>query len=591
MSLHESDIEAAAESDTVSGPFGLPALSLLDWLAVACVAAIPIAYVPALLRGSTTPRLLLVLAATPVGLVLWTRLIRRKDWPAVSALVFVGAALLSSLFGPTPLLSVTGYLGSHSSVVVYTGALALWALGRSISSVGRRLVGLGLVGAIGLNVLVGIAQVALNVDRGPLATFPGRASGTLGNAAFYSSAVVAAAGYAAIRALQHNRRGWLACTCFLSFGTGMSGSRGAVVALLLVGIVGIAIARRQAIAMGLSVSAGLVAAFAFTEVAANSSSVTRLDRGGDGRLQLWQFGVDAWRERPVLGWGLGNHGYAVRPHFTEDFVRRFAWEDYIISWNDPHNIVVNLLVTSGVVGVVSMAAFVLLQLRSIDEWPFFAGFMASLLTWMLQPASVHSLPVAMFMLGASALRLAKTDDERNDQTVPIAAGLGVLLVAYLLVPLVGVRSALNEADSDRAITFASLLPPDPGIADGVASLTTLDALDDPRQIDRAVTWSTRPAEIQPGNPHWWAQHADRMLDLGEYAEVERAIDEGLAINGWSASAWSARLVYANELRSDEMAAPAREVVCRLELPLCVTGPRAPDFSHIGLERSSGVQDP
>lgn len=573
-----------------SGPFGLPALTSLDWLSVATVALIPIAYVPALLFASASPKLLLVLVAAPVGLLCLKRLTERGDRAALAAVIFIAAGALSALLGPTPLLSITGYLGSHSSLVLYAGVLALWALGRSVSRDGRRLVGLVLVGTIGFNVLVGMAQIVFAVDRGLLAINPGRASGLLVNAAFYSSAVVAVAAFAGIRAT-YGGTGWLAVTCFLSFGTGISGSRGAVLALVLVLSAGAFVDVRRALLAGLAAVAGLAAAFVLTETLAQSSSVSRLDRGGDGRQQLWRFGLDAWSERPLLGWGLGNHGYAVRPLFTEEFVRQFAWDDYTISWNDPHNLVVNLLVSTGIIGVLAMVAFVLFQLRGVDDWSYLAAFAASLVTWMLQPATLHSLPVAMFMLGAAAARRPDGEaTERRDVEVGLI-GAGVLVALLFLVPLVGIRSALEEKDMDRAVTFGALLPPDPLVADGIATTAVLEAIDGSRSVDSAVAWSTRPAEIQPGNPYWWAQHADRMLELGEYEEVERAIDEGLAINPWTASAWTARLVYANELRSDEMAAPAREVVCRLELPMCVTGPRAPDFSHVGLERSSGAQDP
>jgi len=71
------------------------------------------------------------------------------------------------------------------------------------------------------------------------------------------------------------------------------------------------------------------------------------------RVELWEIGLAGWRERPILGWGPENYNVVFAKYFnpaiplTEDI---WYWYDHA------HNIVVDTLVDSGIMGFLSYLA-------------------------------------------------------------------------------------------------------------------------------------------------------------------------------------------------------------------------------------------
>ena len=550
------------------GPFGLPSMGISDWLAVVIGALIPIAYLPTLVGPTLTPRLALALVAAPAGAVTLLSLVRRRDAPAVLAVVFLAAAVVASLLGGSPIPSLKGTVLSHTSVLAYIAAIGCWALGRSITDDARAILGPVIVIATSVNIVAGLAQLTFQVYSGPLGTLEGRASGLMGNPAYYSSGLAAPCVYAMARAANAPRsRSWLSAVVVFAFGAGISGARALVGIIVLVVAVTLIVTWFRAWRVAAAVAVGLFAASVFTGLSAGTTTAGRFaSKGGDGRLQVWVYDLRALLDRPLLGWGPGNHGVAVRRYFTAGFTRQYAYDDALIAWNEPHNLVMQTLVSTGVIGFLALAAFLVVQVRRDADWPLLAGFLAAAATWLLQPATVHSVPIAMLMLGAAARRrpgLVRGAAQRASLAV------GLAFAALLIVPNALTTRAIRSGDLDAAATLAPWMGPDFQIANDLANKYTSLASNDPAKAPRAVEWSLRTLEIDDRQPYFWVQHARRMIALGRDADVLPAIERAIELERWNPSAWQLKLSYAGSTQNYELADEARPVVCELELELCV----------------------
>lgn len=66
------------------------------------------------------------------------------------------------------------------------------------------------------------------------------------------------------------------------------------------------------------------------------------------RPMAWKTAVDAWKERPVFGWGPNNFYYAFNEHYNPEFLK-FGWNE---TWFDnAHSVIFNTLTVQGVVGI------------------------------------------------------------------------------------------------------------------------------------------------------------------------------------------------------------------------------------------------
>jgi len=66
------------------------------------------------------------------------------------------------------------------------------------------------------------------------------------------------------------------------------------------------------------------------------------------RLFNWQAGLKAFRERPILGWGMDNYNIAYNKYFDANYLDNFKTSTY----NDrAHNIIIETAVTTGLVGL------------------------------------------------------------------------------------------------------------------------------------------------------------------------------------------------------------------------------------------------
>lgn len=84
----------------------------------------------------------------------------------------------------------------------------------------------------------------------------------------------------------------------------------------------------------------------FTDLSINSGTA-------ETRWMAWSIALDAWQERPILGWGSGNYAHAFVRYFDPAFLNH-NWKE---TWfDDAHSIPLNTLAVQGAVGLLTYLA-------------------------------------------------------------------------------------------------------------------------------------------------------------------------------------------------------------------------------------------
>lgn len=121
------------------------------------------------------------------------------------------------------------------------------------------------------------------------------------------------------------------------------------------------------IAVGIVLS-GLLIGFRQTAFVKGIPAVGRLVNtsiiGGTAntRIMAWGVAIDAWKDRPVFGWGPNNFYYGFNKHYRPEFLRHGIGETW---FDNAHNVVMNTLATQGVVGVVFYLGIFVLAIQAL----------------------------------------------------------------------------------------------------------------------------------------------------------------------------------------------------------------------------------
>ena len=138
------------------------------------------------------------------------------------------------------------------------------------------------------------------------------------------------------------------------------------------------------------------------------------DRSVRGRIESMRTGVDAWRERPLLGWGPENFLIAWGRHAAPD-------PDIVERFDQAHNKPVETLATTGIIGLAGyLAVWVALgwvMLRSVRrragyEQLLAAALAATLASYFVQNLFLFDTPVTV-MLFAGLAAFAVSEEWRT----------------------------------------------------------------------------------------------------------------------------------------------------------------------------------
>ena len=497
-----------------------------------------IAYLPGLWSTSyAAPRPIVFLGGT-VGLVLLGRQARGGNMAARWLSGFVLAALISGVLADQPWSSILSALENDQGWIYLAAYAGWWALGLGRGNDAKRLVaGAIVVGGLANTLLCGV-QIWVGGAPGLLDMSFGRPTGFMGNP-IYAGQFMAGSAALAVTIARDNwkdlRRRWIWVTLFgvLVLGVNLTGTRSALGA---VAVVAVFVVRKLGWRPVLIVLVVMVAAIGVSSLLTGTSGAGRLaETGGGGgltpRVEMWKAGAQALSEKPVFGWGPNRFAAATTHRTTLERALAEAG-DYV--FNEAHNLVVDLTVTTGIVGIILFGGFMFYATRGSAGR--FGTFSAAIgLVMLLEPTRISVAPVAMLALGLSTNTANSPSPLVSDshsrgakRVVPMVAGLvGLGFGMNLLIAdaLVG-RSldAHNTKDSVRYLERAErLVSWDQTLRWQQADALGRMARETGQGGDKvaAVAASQQAVNSNPASYLNWMRFADFELEFGEGHRIQR----------------------------------------------------------------------
>lgn len=570
---------APAGSSPPEGLFGLGAgVGLVEIGAAALALLIPVVVFPDAEQPQWAPKYALLMAALGPGLILLVVLARCRDRAAQMGLVLLAAWTVSALVSKRPVDSFLGGYGLDRNVVPLAGYLGCWAIGRWVRPDGRRVLLVAAAAGIGINVAVAFLQAATGDGLGALAA-PGRAAGLTPSSVFLAGLVAgggALAGWALARSAT-----WRAAVLptvglvGVAAAANLSGSRVGLVGAAGAAALAVVVNRRPLVERSLrlvlvvvAVAAGVLAAGAFPE------SVTSSGRIGEGtsagispRVTMWAAGVEATVERPVLGWGPGRFRAATSSRTTAEFVKAEGPERLFF---DAHNVVVEHLTTTGVIGLGLLVAWIVVaSRRARGPLAWLAGAIA--FTWLLEPVSVSTAPLALLALGAA---VGPPHGPR-----PGAAARGAAVATVCLGSLLGLSVVLGSVELQRAVEAPNStqagkaldradrwLRADSTLADLRYQNAEARVAEQATSANEAamVAAARRAVASDPERPVFHARLGWALAAYGSREQSRASFVRSLELNPWSELA----LVGLDLVGTPAQQRMAQERLCELESELC-----------------------
>ena len=424
----------------------------------------------------------------------------RFSWVLLAMTVFLATLALANVLGANPYRSMWGNLERMDGWVESAHLFALFVVASSVLDTNRLwslffhvcLAVCTIVCGFAIAQLFG-ARLLFQFQQG-VGDF--RFDARLGNPVFlgmYLLLHVFLAALYGLRATGPRRLGyWLLVALFLSVlaGTGTRAAQvGVVVGATLVATLMAfrhpdPTARRRARILVVSLAAAAAIGFVLLKldlsVLRNVTFIRRLDEywaSQRTRQLTWAIACDGFAQYPVLGWGQGNFPYVFDRYFQPALFRRSMWGD------NAHNLVLQQLITGGVVGLTAYLAIWVSGLRALWSRRITTMSVAdrSMLTGMatayaiyatIQPEvlSGHIVLVAILAFLHTLVTEHRTaaSTALADRTKRIMIGAPVVLVAvWALHDFVNVRNWRAAI----ALTDGQLNPITIDKRDGTAQLT------------------------------------------------------------------------------------------------------------------------
>lgn len=157
---------------------------------------------------------------------------------------------------------------------------------------------------------------------------------------------------------------------------------------------------------------------------------------GRSRELVWGIGINAWKEKPLFGWGLENFNIPFAKYFPPELpLTNDVWYDRV------HNIVLDMMAQSGVVGLISylaifgVAIFSLLKICSkvVEKRNLFVplGMAAVLLAYFAQNIWVFDM-VSSYLMFFLSLAFINFLISKKEEDQPVSPGK-----RNQLIPLLG----------------------------------------------------------------------------------------------------------------------------------------------------------
>lgn len=520
-------------------------LRLRDALIVAAAFLFPVAFSPNVYAAFWTPKAALCLVVLGVGLPALMHLATRRDFGAIAVSLFVVLSFGSAALSDRPALSVFGLYNSGLGALFFATVASAWALGRSLdSSRSREWLLVAVLGSVGVNAFVAIAQTVVDLSVYQLGRSFDRADGLLGNPVHLGALTAAALAAAVDRWCSGGARGLLPAITLFAIALELSGTRFALAATgvaMLVLMAKYRSLRGAAAVAAMVVGLGLGAAIAATTDAQTGTTraSAQAASGVKPRMEIWLGGARAFADRPVAGWGPGRFREATGSRRSFELAQAEGPEAQFL---DAHNVGVELAVTTGLLGLAAALAWGVASVRRAGG-PLLVFALVGLSLLLVQPMNVSTVPVAALCLGAAMANQALTRTRAAAWRVAglTSAAIGTVGAALLLYADYTRLESELDFDLARASQVDSLSPPWPETASLIGKVHLFRALipnpDDPALLQVALDWRVAAAERDPSDSRSWSDVGELAMTIPRFDLAEEAFARALEANPQSSRAF------------------------------------------------------
>lgn len=427
MSVEERAGKSAEVLVSAASPPGAAHRGLaLRAVAAAVGLVLPVAFFPAGNSAEFLPKDVLTLVVAAVGLVPlgWLAVHSRVAWPAraLIGLTLVGA--ISAAISSSPLVGIFGLNDWGEGELFLVALASAWAIGASLDRRGREWLVRGLLGGAAISAVVAYLQMALRgtgtlallAAQARLGPYDGtQADGLLGNPVQLEALLLGAVALLVASEVQrgptrHRLRsaGALLLLAGFSAGLELTGERLAPLLLVAVVVVGVAVGRTRMVSSAVALAVGYALAFAgagrgtASRVAASSAHNTY-----GLRVHVWLGGIEATLlHAPLIGFGPGEMFEAIDRYQSVGLARAIT---PALTFVDLHDLFVNVLAMTGVIGLGCFVAFLVTTSYRVRS-PLWCFAALLLVVQLVEPLSVGVTPLAFLALGAA---LAEHVEQRH----------------------------------------------------------------------------------------------------------------------------------------------------------------------------------
>jgi hypothetical protein len=507
--------------------------------AVSTAFLLPVLYVPSVSAAAWTGRVALLLVVAGLGLPRVVPLLRSDARRAtLAAIAFLTVAAMATAVSGQPILSMLGLYNWGTGLLFVAVLVGAWALGASVDEPGVDVFEKALVAAVLINAIVAIVQGLFSLDAAPFTRYEGRAAGLLGNPVYLATLMLG--GLALLLPRVRARPGpWATATVAVAAALQLSGSRFALGLAVVVGVVALVRWRAQAVVAVVALGLGLLLGVGLGALGGTTTGSGRVQAGGESagttaRLQAWRGAGHAVADRPLLGSGPGRFRAATSKYRDLALVHAEGADHLFV---DAHNIFVEYTTTTGILGAVALAVWLIMACRRAGG-PLLAFALLVLAMHLVEPQSVGTTPLAFLALGVAGRAVVAPLGRMATAVSALLVLVALASAGRLLYGDFQLRQAELDFNATAAKEAVDVLPPWPepaGLAGRVALFGGISTHAPQARID-TLGWDRLATRRDNTDPVAWSALAEAQLYFGDAQAAESAFKQALRWDPWSVRA-------------------------------------------------------
>ncbi len=378
-----------------------PTATAFENVVAGAVLLLPLAAIPGLWSPTFTPKLCVLALLLALGLPRLVQLLRPGAYAlaARSLVAFLVVAFVSAVLSRSPFTGVFGLYQWGTGWLFWCAVAACFAFGATFSDAGRKRLADAVVAGALVEALIAVVQRAGDVAGGWMRLYQGsQADGLLANPVYLEALCIGGLALVCRRCCEEDVR-WAVAAPLLAAALQLSHERLGIGLLAL--LLGATIARfrsRRALAVVAATVGGFLATWAAAGVLTRGTLSGAVDVGGTPRLVAWKLFARAVTHHPLLGVGPGQTRNAFYSEETLATVRKIGESFYFA---DAHDIVLEVAVTTGLLGLAALAAFAIGVIRARPRGAFVWLALGLLAVELVEPMEIVVVPLVALGLGAA----------------------------------------------------------------------------------------------------------------------------------------------------------------------------------------------